>query len=497
MTTPTQSPQERRGDLGESLLGGPLPKRWSTALYADRHDAGRRLGALLADRRFEDPLVVGIARGGMPVAAEVAHALGAPLDIVIVRKIGAPWNRDLAIGAVAEGDLVMVDERAVAELGLCAQEVDEAVARALEELARTIDRLREGRPRIGVRGRSVILVDDGLATGRIAQAAIRALRERGALHITLALPVGAPESVQALADSVDEALCAATPQHLRAIGDWYADFRATSDEEMLALLAGHSGAAARSALISSEPGISAHGDLIVPWSAPGHGVIVFAPSGPSHAEAQLTAELAGVLERSGFGTLSLDWPQIDSPSRGERSEDVQITAQLMRAATDWLRSQPESARLPIGYVGGGAGAAGALVAAAQLRSALGALVALAPRLELTGGAIALLEAPTLLVVPEQDRELLAICHAAREAMQCESRIALLPGRSPLALDRRARESLAPIVTDWLARHISAMTQPPGGAAYACSAPARAAPARSVISGARTDPRDNPQLPLPG
>lgn len=494
MSTPTQSSQQRRPDLGEALRGGRLPKQWSTALYADRHDAGRRLAALLHDRRFEDPLVIGIARGGMPVAAEVARALGAPLDIVIVRKIGVPWNPELAIGAVAEGELVMVDEQAAAQLHLSAQEVDAAVARALEELAAAIARLRRGRPRIGVRGRSVILVDDGLATGRQAQAAIAALRSRGALHITLALPVGAPESVQALSHSVDEALCAATPQHLRAIGDWYEDFRPTSDEEMLALLCEHAGAARRSALIGSAAP-KASGELVVPWSAPGHGVIVFAPADRAPAEADLAAHLAMALQHAGFATLTLAGARSDRAQPQDARRDVQRTAQLTREATDWLRSQPESARLPIGYLGSGTAAAGALVAASRLRSAVGALVAYAPRLELTGGAIALLEAPTLLIVPEQDRELIALCHAAREAMQCESRVALAPGRSPLALAESAREPLAALIIDWFARHISETPQPPRAGSYACSAPAGPAHAQSVISGARTNPRDNPQLPL--
>jgi putative phosphoribosyl transferase len=495
MSTPTKSSQEGSRGPSRAPLGAHPAAQQISPLFADRHDAGKRLAALLHERRFEDPLVIGIARGGMPVAAEVARTLGAPLDIVVVRKIGVPWNRELAIGAVAEDGLVMVDRVAVGELGLSPQDVDAAVANALEELADEIDRLRCGRPRVGVHGRTVILVDDGLATGRIAQAAINALRKRGALRITLALPVAAPESLQALAARVDDAVCAAAPRHLRNISQWYEDFRPTSDQELLALLCEHTGTIERSALIEAAGALPAHGQLFVPWSAPGHGVIVFAPSASGGASADLAPLLAARLQHAGFATLTLAPPQADPHRREDPHGDVTVTAALMRAATDWLRSQPESARLPIGYLAGGAAAAGAVVAAARLRSSIGALVAYASRLDLAGSALAALQAPTLLIVPEQDRELIALTRAAREAMRCESRIALLTGRSPLALAESSQQALAALIIDWFARHISEPPPSIGSLSYECFRSEPPHQARSVISGARTNPRDNPPLPL--
>jgi len=192
---------------------------------------------LLGEHRAESPVVVGIPRGGMPVAAEVARALQAPLDLVLVRKIGAPENREYGIGALAEDDVLVVDEDAVRRLRLEPAELDAVVERARRELA---DRSAIGyamRPRLSLAGRTALLVDDGLATGHSAQAAARSLRERGAARVILAVPVAAPNSVRELRGWVDELVCAQAPGDLWAIGLWYEDFSPTSEEEVAAVLA--------------------------------------------------------------------------------------------------------------------------------------------------------------------------------------------------------------------------------------------------------------------
>jgi putative phosphoribosyl transferase len=212
--------------------------------FADRRDAGRRLAALLSDLRNKSPLVVGIPRGGVPVAAEVARALEAPLDLVLVRKIGAPGNPEYGIGALAEGDVLVIDKEAVRRLRLSSTELAGVVERARRELAERSASGYAKRPRLAVAGRAVLLVDDGLATGHSAQAAAYSLRERGAARVTLAVPVAAPASVQRLGGWVDDVVCAQTPVDLWAIGLWYEDFSATSEEEVALLLAEHSGGSA-------------------------------------------------------------------------------------------------------------------------------------------------------------------------------------------------------------------------------------------------------------
>jgi putative phosphoribosyl transferase len=207
------------------------------ARFADRRDAGRRLAAMLAELRHENPIVVGIPRGGIPVAAEVARALEAPLDLVLVRKVGAPGNPEYGIGALAEGDVLVIGEEAVQQLRLGAAELDMVVGRARRELAERSARPYARRPRLAVAGRTVLLIDDGLATGHSAQAAVRSLRERGAARVILGVPVAAPASARELRKWVDDVVCVRTPADLWAIGPWYEDFTPTPEEEVAALLA--------------------------------------------------------------------------------------------------------------------------------------------------------------------------------------------------------------------------------------------------------------------
>jgi predicted phosphoribosyltransferase len=204
--------------------------------FKDRHDAGRRLAALLAPVRSEQPVVVGMPRGGVPVAAEVARALDAPLDVALVRKIGAPQNPEFAIGALAEGGVCVLGKETVRALGLSEIELQALVAQGEAELSEQQRRYRGERKPVDLTGRTVILVDDGLATGRSARAAVRSLRRRGAARVVLGVPVASPEAANALRDEADAVVCVVTPGDLWAVGYWYEDFRPTSDEEVGTLL---------------------------------------------------------------------------------------------------------------------------------------------------------------------------------------------------------------------------------------------------------------------
>jgi putative phosphoribosyl transferase len=211
-----------------------------TIVFEDRRDAGRRLAALIEPLRAESPIMIGIARGGVPVAAEVARALHAPLDVAVVRKIGAPRNPEFAIGALAEGGVRVLSARAVRALRLDDPAVQALIARAERELEGRLLRYRGPRGPLELTARTAIVIDDGLATGRTALAAIRSLRSRGAARVVLAVPVAAPESVEALRNEADAVACVETPPDLWAVGYWYEDFSPTSDEQVAALIAENS-----------------------------------------------------------------------------------------------------------------------------------------------------------------------------------------------------------------------------------------------------------------
>jgi predicted phosphoribosyltransferase len=207
-------------------------------LFRDRTDAGRRLAESLgayADR--PDVLVLALPRGGVPVAYEVAERLKAPLDLFLVRKLGVPGHEELAMGAIASGGVRVTNDHVVSYLRIPGEVIDVVAAEEQRELERRERAYRGGRPPPDVRGKTVILVDDGLATGSTMRAAAAALREQGPARIVVAVPVSAPETCEEFRAEVDEIVCAVTPQPFRGVGMWYEDFSQTTDEEVRELLA--------------------------------------------------------------------------------------------------------------------------------------------------------------------------------------------------------------------------------------------------------------------
>jgi putative phosphoribosyl transferase len=207
-------------------------------LFIDRHDAGRQLAAALSDYAGRaDVVVLALPRGGVPVGYEVAKALAAPLDVFLVRKVGVPGHEELAMGAIASGGVRVVNEEVVRELGIPGEVFDAVTEEEQQELDRRERAYRDDRPAPDVRGKTVILVDDGLATGSSMRAAIAALRRLGPARVVMAVPVAAPEVCAEFEEIADAAVCAKTPVPFRAVGLWYADFSQTTDEEVRALLA--------------------------------------------------------------------------------------------------------------------------------------------------------------------------------------------------------------------------------------------------------------------
>lgn len=206
-------------------------------IFADRRDAGRRLAKLLADHPRPD-LVLALPRGGVPVAWEVAHALDAPLDVLILRKIGAPGHEEYGIGAIVDGDPphIVLNEHAGAVLGRNDAYLENETNRQIKEIERRRTTYRGGRPPPEFKGRSVIVIDDGIATGGTARAALEGLKKAGVGRLAFAVPVAPADAIPALEEIADEVICLATPGFFRAVGLHYADFSQTTDAEVVALL---------------------------------------------------------------------------------------------------------------------------------------------------------------------------------------------------------------------------------------------------------------------
>lgn len=214
------------------------PFHASADLFRDRTDAGRRLAVVVADLRGADAVVLGLPRGGVPVAVEVARALEAPLDVVVAHKLGAPLQPELAMGAVGEGGVLVVDDRTVRACRVTQDELAAAEEAEEREVAGRATRFRAGQEPLPLAGRIAVVVDDGVATGATARAACLAARARGAARVVLAVPVCSTDAAVALRQVCDSVRCLLRPRHLRSVGEWYERFPQVSDAEVLALLRG-------------------------------------------------------------------------------------------------------------------------------------------------------------------------------------------------------------------------------------------------------------------
>ena len=204
--------------------------------YRDRRHSGRELARHLGHLKSQNVVVLALPRGGVPVAFEVARALDAPLEVFVVRKLGLPGHPEYAMGAIASGGVRVLNDEVVRLYGIPERVVDAIVSHEQMELERREHVYRDGRPPLDVRGRTVVITDDGLATGSTMRAAVEAVRALGAARIIVAVPVGSPDSCREFAAIADEIICARAPEHFAAVGQWYDDFRQTTDEEVRELM---------------------------------------------------------------------------------------------------------------------------------------------------------------------------------------------------------------------------------------------------------------------
>lgn len=414
------------------------------ARFADRETAGRRLGEALQQVVGREPIVVGLARGGMPVAAQVAQALNAPLDLLVVRKIGAPFQPELGLGALAEGDVQVIDSVLCEDLGISDAEVRRLVREHAAAFDQTAAAYRFAHPRQELTGREVIVVDDGLATGSTAHAAIRSVRRAGATRVILAVPVGSRESVHRLEDIADLVVCLSIPTHFLAVGQHYSRFDQVSNEDVIALLDAGSTTDVSIAVGEAE----LHGILVIPSRA--RLLVVFAHGSGSSRFSPRNHEVARLLNDSGIATLLVDLLTEEEAHDRDNVFDVEHLADRLEGVVAWTRTTPRTQHLGVALFGASTGAAAALAVAARCPDLVRSVVSRGGRPDLARHWLRLVKAPTLLIVGGDDVEVLRLNREALMRLQSPASLEIVAGASHLFEEPGTLKQAATLARDWFA-----------------------------------------------
>ncbi|SFY51505.1 phosphoribosyltransferase family protein [Streptomyces sp. F-1] len=419
--------------------------------FANRLEAGRRLGRRLEYLRGQDVVVLGLPRGGVPVAAAVAEALDAPLDVCLVRKLGVPYQPELAMGAIGEDGVRVLNPDVLRVTGVSDEELARVEERERRALAERAGRYRGEGTLASVAGRTAVVVDDGVATGSTARVACRVARARGAARIVLAVPVAPRDFARRLGGDADELVCLETPWDFAAVGQFYDDFAQTEDDEVTACLRRHRHTATAGREVTVPAGaVRLAGRLTVPDGATG--VVAFAHGSGSSRHSPRNRYVAEGLHRAGLGTLLFDL--LTDAEEGDRDNvfDIPLLAGRLLAATHWLRAEPAVRDLAVGYFGASTGAAAALWAAAEGRPA--AVVSRGGRPDLAAPRLPEVTAPTLLIVGGADPLVLDLNRDARARLRCENRLATVPGATHLFEEPGTLDRVTELARDWFTDHMA-------------------------------------------
>jgi putative phosphoribosyl transferase len=435
--------------------------------FRDRRDAGEQLAEALFGLRGEDVLVLALPRGGVPVAFEVARALDAELDVVVARKLGVPLHPELGFGAMAEGAEV-IDWDTVRELGLSQPEIESVETAERLELARRERAYRDDRPPARVQGRTVVVVDDGVATGGTAMAALKAVRQAGARRVVFGAPVGPAGAAERLGAYADEVVVLHTPAFFQAVGAWYERFEPIRDEDVLDLLRrarsfGHGarrppGARERQReVVIPVAGGSVTGTLTVPPNP--LGLVVFAHGSGSGRFSPRNQYVARVLQERGLATLLMDLltpeeERVDAATREHRF-DIPLLARRLQRAKEWAAADAATAGLRVGYFGSSTGGGAALLAAGEHPDNVGAVVSRGGRPDLAGDALPHVTAPTLLIVGGLDDVVIDLNAEAKQRMRVDAQLRIVEGATHLFEEPGALEEVAGLAADWFATRLPA------------------------------------------
>ncbi|HWU33273.1 MAG TPA: phosphoribosyltransferase family protein [Marmoricola sp.] len=433
-----------------------------TSPFVDRVDAGRHLAAALEHLRSSDPIVLGLPRGGVPVAYEVAKALDAPLDVIVVRKLGIPFQPEVAMGAIAEGGFEVLDHSLIARLRLTERQIRAVATHEQRELDARNRNLRQGHQPLDLRDRVVIIVDDGLATGATARVACAAARHLGARRIIVAVPVG-PPNADHMVPAADDVICVRTPDPFLAVGYHYRDFQPTTDAQVIALLDAARHDYPRMAfhrtgdisidddVVISVEGVHLDGHLRLPPRS--RGIVIFAHGSGSSRHSPRNLYVAEILNAAGLGTLLMDLLTEDEGRQRANVFDVSLLARRLKAAVRTIHARPGVNDVGIGLFGASTGAAAALIAASDPSLDIRAVVSRGGRPDLAGPALPRVSAPTLLIVGGDDHLTLRLNTTACEQLGGHARLLVVPGATHLFEEPGTLATAAGLAASWFGEYL--------------------------------------------
>lgn len=425
-------------------------------LFKNRVHAGRLLAEKLKNYKNKDVLVLALPRGGVPVAAEIARALNAPLDVLLVRKIGAPFQTELAVGALCEDELPVWNTPMLSQLGLEPDDLNHTVSLETQKIKFQAGLFRKGRHLPPVYQKPVIIVDDGLATGATMLAAVKLLKKKRAVKIIAAIPVAAATSAELLRKKVDEVIVIEEREDLMSVGQWYEDFSQTTNEEAISLLEENHGTVkiktdTQGIEIPIE-GIKLNGDL--------HGfsnmkaLVIFAHGSGSSRKSPRNQQVARYLNDQGFGTLLFDLLTDDEAQDRRNVFNIEFLGQRLAAVTTWLHEEPKLKSIPFAFFGASTGAAAAIRAADKLSAsgAIYAIVSRGGRPDLAADSLERTITPTLLLVGGNDFGVINLNRQAQQLLpNCE--LSIVPGATHLFEEPGTLEEVSKQAVEWFNDHL--------------------------------------------
>lgn len=433
--------------------------------FLNRRQAGQALAERVTHLREEAPLVLGLPRGGVPVAAEVARSINAELDAWIVRKVGAPGFEEFGVGAVAEGGEVYLNRRSLTRVGLGGEALEAAVERRAAQVAERALELRgPNRQPPRVRGRTVLVVDDGIATGGSMLAALQSLREQHPRRLIVAVPVSSTQALEQIEPLVDEVITLVATPDLNAVGAWYDDFGQTGTDEVRTLLQQawsrprRSTSAERvSRAVTIPVGADAlDGILDIPSGA--CALVIFAHGSGSNHLSPRNTQVAAALQRHGLATLRVS---LLTPHEARRDAqdasfrfDLDLLEERLSAALDWC-AKPDTgvSGLKRGLFGSSTGAAAALEVAADRPGEVAAVVSRGGRVDLAEEILPRVRAPTLFLVGARDAQVLELNRRALRQMNALHVLSIVPGANHLFEEPGALELVCEEAARWFMRHL--------------------------------------------